>query len=62
VYRAEDEHAARAALAEFYDVAKAADIAECSRPAKTIRRWQYKVLAYYRSDGLSNARTKPSTR
>jgi transposase len=58
VYRADDEDTARAALAEFYDVAHAAGIPECSRLAKTIRRWQDEVLAYYRSDGLSNARTE----
>lgn len=58
VYRADDEDQARQALAEFYDVAKAADIPECTRLARTIRRWEDEVLAYYRSDGLSNARTE----
>jgi transposase len=58
VYRADDEDAARAELADFYDVARAADIPECTRLAKTIRRWETEVLAYYRSDGLSNARTE----
>ena len=28
------------------------------RLAGTIRRWENEVLAYYRSDGLSNARTE----
>jgi transposase len=58
VYRADDEAAARQALAEFYDVAKAADIPECDRLRKTIRRWEDEVMAYYSSDGLSNARTE----
>lgn len=58
VYRTGDEDAARDALADFYDVAKAADIPEADRLAKTIRRWEDAVLAYYRSDGLSNARTE----
>ena len=58
VYRAADEDAARQALAEFYDVAGAAAIPEAARLARTIRRWEDAVLAYYRSDGLSNARTE----
>lgn len=58
VYRASDEAAARQALGDFYDVARAADIPECTRLARTIRRWEHEVLAYYRSDGLSNARTE----
>ncbi len=58
VYRAGDETAARAALADFYDVARTADIREADRLARTIRRWEDAVLAYYRSDGLSNARTE----
>ena len=58
VYRADDEDAARAALADFYDVAAAADIPEADRLARTIRRWEDAVLAYYSSDGLSNARTE----
>ena len=58
VYRACDEDAARDVLADFYDVAKAADIPEADRLARTIRRWEDAVLAYYRSDGLSNARTE----
>jgi len=58
VYRAADETAARVALADFYAVATAADIPEADRLATTIRRWEDAVLAYYRSDGLSNARTE----
>jgi transposase len=58
VYRAADEHAARDALVDFYDVARAADIPEADRLARTIRRWEDAVMAYYRSDGLSNARTE----
>lgn len=58
VYRAGTEKAARAALADFYDVARAADIPEADRLARTIRRWEDAVLAYYRSGGLSNARTE----
>ena len=58
VYQARDEAAARAALAEFYQAAHAAEIAECDRLARTIRRWESAVLAYYRTDGLSNARTE----
>lgn len=65
VYRAADEHEARAALAEFYDVAKAAalsrpptDSGQAARLAGTISRWENEVLAYYRSDGLSNVRTE----
>jgi transposase len=58
VYRAGHEDAARDALADFYDVAEAADIPEADRLARTIRRWEDAVLAYYRSDGLSNARTE----
>ncbi len=58
VYRAGDEDAARDALADLYDVAKAADIPEADRLVRTIRRWEDAVLAYYRSDGLSNARTE----
>jgi transposase len=58
VYRADNESAARDALADFYDVAKAAGIPEAARLAGTIRRWETEVLNYYRSDGLSNARTE----
>ncbi len=58
VYRAVDERSAGDELADFYDVAKAADIPEADRLARTIRRWEDAVLAYYRSDGLSNARTE----
>jgi transposase len=61
LYRADDEDAARAALAEFYDVAHAADIPECTRLAKTIRRWEHEVLAYYRSDGLATPEPRRST-
>ncbi|MDQ3466109.1 MAG: transposase [Actinomycetota bacterium] len=45
-------------MADFYDVARAADIPEAVRLARTIRRWEEAVLAYYRSDRLSNARTE----
>ncbi len=58
VYTAGDETAARAALAEFYEAADAANIPECTRLARTIRRWETEVLAYYTSDGLSNARSE----
>jgi transposase len=58
VYRAGNEAAARDALADFYDVARAADLPEATRLAGTIRRWEPEILAYYRSDGLSNARTE----
>ncbi len=58
VYRAGNIDAAREALADFYDVAKAADIPEATRLATTIRRWEDEVLAYYSSDGLSNGRTE----
>lgn len=58
VYRAGNEPAARQALAEFYDTAKAANIPECDRLARTIRRWEREILAYYRSGGLSNGRTE----
>jgi len=58
IYRAGEEPAAREALADFYDVARTADIPEADRLARTIRRWEDAVLAYYRSDGLSNARTE----
>jgi transposase len=58
VYRAGTEAAARDALADFYDVARAANLPEATRLAGTIRRWEHEVLAYYRSDGLSNALTE----
>ena len=58
VYAAGDEAAARDALDEFYEAAAAADIPECRRLAKTIRRWETEVIAYYTSDGLSNARSE----
>src|SRR5699024_796754 len=58
VYRSADEKAARVALAEFYDVAHAAALPECDRLARTIRRWETEVLAYYRSHGLSNGPTE----
>jgi transposase len=58
VYRAGHEAAARDALADFYDVAAAANVPECDRLAGTIRRWETQVLNYYRSDGLSNAKTE----
>jgi transposase len=61
VYRADDEAAARVALAECYDAAQAAGIPECDRLARTIRRWETAVLAYHATNGLSNAKTKPST-
>ena len=62
VYRADDLDAARVALGEFYDAAAAAGIPECDRLARTIRRWEAAVLAYYTTDGLSNAKTERSTR
>ncbi|MDP9405155.1 MAG: transposase [Actinomycetota bacterium] len=40
VYRTGNIDAAREALADFYDVAKAADIPEATRLANTIRRWK----------------------
>lgn len=55
VYTAGDEDSAQQELADFYDVADAANIPECDRLRRTIRRWESQVLAYYRSDGLSNA-------
>ncbi len=58
VYRAGDEDAAREALTGFYDLAAAANIPECDRLRRTVKRWEDAVLAYYRSDGLSNARTE----
>ena len=58
VYAADDETAARDALDEFYEAAAAADAPECTRLAKTIRRWETEVIAYYRNDGLSNARSE----
>lgn len=58
VYAAGDQPAARGALEEFYDVAAAADTPECTRLARTIRRWEAEVLAYYTSDGLSNSRSE----
>ena len=58
VYRANDLDGARVALGEFYDVAAAAGVPECDRLARTIRRWEAAVLAYYTTDGLSNARTE----
>jgi transposase len=58
VYRAGNEAAARDALADFYDVARAADLREATRLAGTIRRWEDQILAYHRSDGLSNAKTE----
>lgn len=45
-------------VVEFCDVARAADIPEADRLARTIRRWEYAVLAHLRSDGLGNARTQ----
>jgi transposase len=58
VYRAGDLDAARVALGEFYDAAAAAEVPECTRLARTIRRWEPAVLAYYTTDGLSNAKTE----
>jgi transposase len=58
VYHADDEQAARGALAEFYDAAAAAGVPECDRLARTIRRWEAAVLAYYTTEGLSNAKTE----
>jgi hypothetical protein len=58
VYRAENKAAARQALTEFYDVAHAADTPACGRLARTIRRWETEILAYCRTDGLSNARVE----
>ncbi len=58
MYQAGTIEQARLELADFYDVAKAANIPECARLARTIRRWEDEVLAYYSSDGLSNARTE----
>ncbi len=40
------------------EIAKAANIPECTRPTRTIRRWEDEVLANYTNDGLSNARTE----
>jgi len=58
VYRAGGPEAARHALGDFYEVARAAALPECDRLAGTIRRWEQAVLAYYSSGGLSNARTE----
>ena len=58
VYAAGDGAAARDALDEFYEAAAAADSPECTRLARTIRRWEVEVIAYYQSDGLSNSRSE----
>ncbi len=58
MYRARDIDAARVALGEFYDATQTAGIPECDRLARTIRRWEAAVLAYYTTDGLSNAKTE----
>lgn len=58
VYAAGTETAARAALAELYATADTVDVAECTRLVRTIGGWEDEVLAYYRSDGLSNAPTE----
>lgn len=58
VYQAGDEAAAREALAHFYDVADAAGLPQRDRLARTMRQYEAQLLAYYHSDGLSNARSE----
>jgi transposase len=48
----------REPLTDFYNVADADGLPECDRLARTIRRWEAQLPAYYRSDGLSNVRSE----
>jgi transposase len=56
VYRADGAAEAADRLEEFFADADAVDdIPELTRLARTLRRWQPEVLAYWDTDGLTNA-------
>jgi transposase len=58
VYAAPELTEARRRLVDFYQWAADIDVPEAVRLATTIERWQGEVLAYWTTDGCSNARTE----
>ena len=58
VYRADGLHDATGRLEAFYAEADLVEIPEVRRLARTIRRWQTQLLAYWQCDGLSNGKTE----
>ena len=61
VYASADRHAAEASLADWDTSARAYDVAETNRLARTLRSWQPELLAYF--DGrLTNGPTEGTHR
>jgi transposase len=58
VYAAEDLAQARRRLVVFFQHCADADVAELTRLARTIDRWQAEVLAYHRTGRASNGRVE----
>jgi transposase len=56
-YDTDDVFEARRRLVEFYDLATQADVAELTRLARTIRRWEPAILRWH-TTGLSNGTTE----
>jgi Transposase len=58
VYRAVGMPAARAALERFYHWAAGVGVPELSRLARTVRVWEFEVLAFHTTNGCSNGPTE----
>ena len=57
LYTSADRAAAEAALADWHHHARAFDVAETNRLAKTLRAWEPELLAYF-DTGLTNGPTE----
>jgi hypothetical protein len=62
VYRAVGMPAARAILDRFYRWADGVQVAELSRPARTVRAWEAEILAWHTIDGCSNSPDREAAR
>ncbi len=58
VYSAAGVDSARGRLAKFYAHCSAAEVAELTRLAKTVRSWESEILAYHRTGLASNGPTE----
>src|SRR5680860_531454 len=58
VYRAGSLPAARTQLDAFYAWATESGVPECHRLARTVRRWQDQILAYFTTGCVTNARSE----
>jgi transposase len=58
IYATDGMPAARAALERFYRWADGVGVAELSRLARTVRAWEFELLALHTADGCSNGPTE----